>query len=122
MPRLALSQLASVVLLWQLSLTVANPVVQFLYGQSQEAVDDCECGHGLGAMCPMHKSPRGRTACTIRSAANPAQMTLVSLVAPVGPSTSSMVVAEVPAASWLHQYDRFPLDRILPPEAPPPRF
>jgi hypothetical protein len=112
------AQIAAVLCAWLLCAAVTNPLVIWVYA-SHGTVADCECPHGTGAMCPMHKSP-ART-CVLRSATNSDDLLFMPLVAPVGPLRSSLSPPSNDPAPRGARYGRSVIEHPLAPESPPPR-
>ena len=121
MRRRALIRLACVWCLWQLLVTVASPVVISISAAHHAGATECQCGHGLGAVCPMHKTPTGKSTCTLRGVTQPAELMLVSLLASVGPADTYVSAPPLETGSPLEPDTRAPIDRHLPPDSPPPR-
>jgi hypothetical protein len=83
----------------------------------------CQCQHGVGHECPMHKTPKGKSRCAMRAADDMRGAAGVSsLLGPIGPLPSALVVGQPddPAAapSMLHFNT---VRRSIPPSLPPPR-
>lgn len=116
MARGTLRRFVGVWLLCQ-SLTVAGPAVALW---SSRALD-CECSHGDGATCPMHKSPVGQARCAVRSTASDDGSVVMSPVESTGP-VSLTIVAHMPSLSTPLALDsELALDRPFVPDLRPPR-
>jgi hypothetical protein len=118
--------LAPVAALWlfcQVGTVALVPVALWVTATDPHSAE-CTCGHGLGAMCPMHHKPSSDAAeCAMRAANGPGAAILASLVGvaglaaeparsiqPAAPSTFSGL-ADAHVAG----------ERPVPPDPPPPR-
>lgn len=116
MTRGFLSRFVGVWLLCQ-SVTLAGPSVALW---SWRALD-CECSHGDGATCPMHKAPVGQARCAFRSTAIDDVSVLMAPMESVGAEPLT-IVAQTPSISTPLALDFWlPLDRPLIPDLRPPR-
>jgi hypothetical protein len=114
-------RLACAWLVWQLTATLAAPLFVWASAELQEQAQ-CQCGHGPGAMCPMHRHNMPKpTDCVVRSDAPDPSATLASIFGPVAPPPSSERVAFVQVTVPFTQYDRHVIARPIEPDLPPPR-
>jgi hypothetical protein len=121
--RRVLAPVAAIWLLCQAGTVAFVPVALFLDAADSHA-DECTCGHGLGAICPMHHKPTGDSAeCAMRAANGPAAAVLTSLVGMIGlavePGCSILpaTASTYRGAAVVHLAGRRP----VPPDPPPPR-
>jgi hypothetical protein len=114
MPRRTFTRLARVWLVWQLSATPMAPLALWLTSHVVE--QECQCPSGADAMCPMHKTNQGSSACALRSASGDGASVLFSLLYSVvvpPPTTSCTDSALVVTA--IEPFTRAPIDRSLVP-------
>ena len=114
-------RLACAWLVWQLTATLAAPLFVWAAVEHQEQAE-CQCGHGPGAMCPMHRHNMPKpTDCVVRSGVPDTSSTLASFfITPAPPPSSERIVAirvTVPST----RYDRHVIARSFAPDFPPPR-
>ena len=113
-------------LVLQLLVTVSVPVA--LYASThEESAEECTCEHPTGGICPMHRHSASRPSpsagCSLRSALDPLDALVSSIIGPTGVLPSFVTSIAFPATSLRpHHMDRTPLDRFAPPDSPPPRL
>jgi hypothetical protein len=117
MARRRLRHFAGVWLLWQ-SLAISSPVLSFW----ASAALDCECGHGDGATCPMHKHADGPPECALRSTASLDQSVLFSFIESIAPAPSTLVSYLSNHSTPLILDTQMTIERPFSPDSPPPRF
>jgi hypothetical protein len=118
--------LAPVTAIWLFSQlgTVAHVPVALWITAADAHKEECTCGHGPGAMCPMHHKPaRNAAPCAMQAAdqsGNAVLTTLASLSGlvpepqvPIGPADATTHVGH----HDMHVVGRGP----VPPDPPPPR-
>ena len=114
-------RIACVWLVWQLTATLAAPLFVWAAVVHNEQAE-CQCGHGPGAMCPMHRHNMPRpTDCVVRSDAPDTSSALASIFGPVAPPPSSERIAFVRVAVPSTRYDRHIIARPFEPDLQPPR-
>jgi hypothetical protein len=118
--------LAPVTAIWlccQVGTVALVPVALWITAADPHGTE-CTCGHGLGAMCPMHHKPAaGSEECVMRAANSPAAAVLTSLVGVVGliaDPTRSIQPAMPSVYRQRADVDRAG-QRPVPPDPPPPR-
>ena len=118
--------LAPVTAIWLFSqlATVALVPVAVWIATADPHEEECTCGHGPGAMCPMHHKPAPSPArCAMQAAdqsGNAVLTTLASLAGliPEPPVSIGPAAATQPIANTdVHVVGRRP----VPPDPPPPR-
>src|SRR5262245_6761713 len=118
--------LAPVTAIWLFSQfgTVALVPVAAWITAADPHEEECTCGHGPGAMCPMHHKPaRGSAPCAMQAAGGSGAAVLTTLVATDGlvvePSSSILpaIPFAYPRAGDVHVNG----ERPVPPDPPPPR-
>ena len=118
--------LAPVTAIWLLSQfgTVALVPVAAWIAAADPHAEECTCGHGPGAMCPMHHKPaRNPVPCAMKAADQSGNAVLTTLAAMAG------LVPEPPisfgpgdATEHVGRSDmRVVGRRPIPPDPPPPR-
>jgi len=116
LPQVACAWLACYVL------GMATPVALWAWAPVTAEADDCNCGHAAGVMCPMHKTTKGRSGCALRNGTHQDPLTLVSLLAPVGPIRSASSLQPPRPSALVTTPERLLIiERALTPESPPPR-
>ena len=114
-------RLASAWLVWHLTTTLAAPLVVWAAVEHQNQAE-CQCGHGPGAMCPMHRHNMPKPSdCVVRSDAPDTSSTLVSLFTLLSPPPSSERIALGRVTVPSTHYDRHVIARPFEPDLPPPR-
>jgi hypothetical protein len=119
MPRGVLAGLARLWLVWQLSATAAVPLALWVF--EQRDVLACQCFHGVGTTCPMHKAAQGRNQCALRNPTPDQASALLSLLGPVGLAPSPSVSYLTPVSFPLDSEFNGSIDRPVDPDPPPPR-
>jgi hypothetical protein len=86
--------------------------------------EECTCGHGPGATCPMHHKPSGESApCAMQAADGSGTAVLTALAGTVGLISEPPLSIQAPSST---QYPRavgahIVGERPVPPDPPPPR-
>jgi hypothetical protein len=117
--RRMLGPVATVWLLCQAAGLTSAPLIVWI--TSPAHVDECTCGHGAHAMCPMHHRP-SETECSMRAADDKSTAILSSLLPGVGVlarSTASIVPG--PTLTILRLDVVVASLRPPAPDPPPPR-
>ena len=121
--RRALVPLTAIWLCCQVGTAALVPVAMWITAADPHGVE-CTCGHGLGAICPMHHKPSGDSAqCAMRSASGSGLAVLASLVGMIGliaEPTRSIQPAH-PSAFRNVADAEIVGRRPVPPDPPPPR-
>ena len=108
-------------LVWQLTATLAAPLVVWATVEHHEQAE-CQCGHGPGAMCPMHRHNMPKPSdCVVRSDAPDRSSTPLSLFGPLAPPLSSERIAGIRVTVPSMLYDRHVIARPFEPDLRPPR-
>src|SRR5262245_1982647 len=82
--RRLLAPLTAIWLFCQIGTVTLVPVALWITAADPHGME-CTCGHGLGAMCPMHHKPSGDSAqCAMRSANGAEAAVLAGLVGMIG--------------------------------------
>ena len=118
--------LAPVAALWlfcQIGTVALVPVA--LWHASDPHGAECTCGHGLGAMCPMHHKPASPPAdCAMQAAEGSGSAVmltgLINLTGLIPESTAGLAPATVTAHVAFADVDPRG-ERPVPPDPPPPR-
>jgi hypothetical protein len=104
--------------------TIAAVPVALWFTAADLHADECTCGHGLGAICPMHHKPSGGPEPCAMGPANGSGAavltTLVGIAGLVAEPTCSIqppMSSASPKAADVHVAD----ERPVPPDPPPPR-
>ena len=118
--------LAPVTIVWltcQTGAVALAPVALWITAADPHATE-CTCGHGPGAMCPMHHKPGGGSApCAIQAADGGGTAVLTTLVGTAGLLTEPAHSIQPPSttehlrATDVHVVGELP----VPPDPPPPR-
>jgi hypothetical protein len=113
-------RIACVWLVWQLTATLAAPL--FVWAAVEHQAQECQCGHGPGAMCPMHRHNMPKPSdCVVRSDAPDTSSTLSSLFVPLAPPPSSERITVTRVTVPSSRYERHVIARPFEPDLPPPR-
>src|SRR5262245_17976345 len=121
--RRVLRPLAAIWLFSQIGAVTLAPVALWIAAADPHGVE-CTCGHGLGAMCPMHHKPSGDSAqCAMRSATASEAAVLASLVGIVGlVAEPTRSIEPATPSAFRHAVDVQGAGlRPVPPDPPPPR-
>jgi hypothetical protein len=114
-------RMACVWLVCQLTAALAAPMLVWAVAEHQEQAE-CQCGHGPGAMCPMHRHNMPKpTDCVVRSGAPDSSSTLASLFITLAPPRASERIVAVRVTAPTARYDRHVIARPFEPDFPPPR-
>ena len=110
----------------QFLVTVWIPVALHAATSIEHAAEECTCDHPEGGVCPMHKHSmpsRSQSAeCSLRSAFDPLDALVGSLLGTAGVLPQVVVtIAPVETNQGPTRPDGTLLDRLVPPDAPPPR-
>jgi hypothetical protein len=113
-------------LLLQFLVTIWIPVALHASTSSEHAVEECTCDHPDGGVCPMHKhsmpSRSTSTECSLRSPFDPLDALVGSLLGTAGVLPHVvMTIAPIESNQGPSRPDARPLDRLVPPDSPPPR-
>jgi len=115
-------------LVLQLLLNVSIPVGLYASTDHEESAhEECTCEHPAGGICPMHRHSPGKpspsTECSLRSALDPLDALVSSIIGPIGVLPTFVASIASPDAEVRPRHvDRTPLDRVAPPDSPPPRL
>jgi len=86
---------------------------------------ECTCGHGDGAMCPMHHKPAGKSSpCALQAANGSATAVLTTFVVMVGfiAEPTPSILAANPSKHSLAADVNLTGECPVPPDPPPPRI
>jgi hypothetical protein len=120
--RRMLAPLAVIWLFCQAGTVALVPVALWIAAADPHGVE-CTCGHGLGAICPMHHKPADDPEPCGMNAANTGAAVLTTLIGTAGlvaePTRSIQppIPSVYPRASDVHLVG----ERPVPPDPPPPR-
>ena len=121
--RRVLAPLAAIWLCCQVGTVALVPVALWATASDPHGTE-CTCGHGLGAMCPMHHKPSNDSAeCAMRAANGPGAAILASLVGIIGLAAepTRSIQPAVPSTYPRLADARVAGERPVPPDPPPPR-
>ena len=110
-------------LLCQVGTVAFVPVALWITAADRHATE-CTCGHGAGAMCPMHHKPSGGSApCAMQAANDSGTAVLTTLAGTAGLIAEPPHSIQPPTST---QYARaadlqVAGERPVPPDPPPPR-
>jgi hypothetical protein len=121
--RRGLAPVAAIWLCCQVGTLALAPVALWIAAADPHGIE-CTCGHGAGAMCPMHHKPTDQSGtCAMQAASLPGNAVLAAITGltglvpgstiSIGPAT---VTTPAPKAD-VHVDGRRP----IPPDPPPPR-
>lgn len=118
--------LAPVTAIWLLSQLGTVALVPFAVWMTsaEPHSEECTCGHGPGAMCPMHHKPASSAAPCAMQAADQSGNVVLTALASVARLVSEppVVIAPVEVTSNVRNADvRVVGRRSIPPDPPPPR-
>lgn len=105
--------------------TVASVPLALWISAADPHAEECTCGHGVGAMCPMHHKPTGRSAPCAMQAANDSGAAVLTTLAGMAGLVLEPAPALRPADPSKHS---LPADvhivgeHPVPPDPPPPRI
>lgn len=121
--RRVLEPLAAIWLCCQVATITLAPAALWITAADPHSVE-CTCGHGAGAMCPMHHKPTEESGtCAMQSANLPGSALLTAITGIAGLMPGSTVsigpatVTQPPRNADVHVDGRRP----IPPDPPPPR-
>src|SRR5262245_16175819 len=87
-------------LVLQLLVTVSVPVA--LYASTHHEAEECTCDHPTGGVCPMHRhttgTPSQTAGCSLRSALDPLDALVSSIIGPIGVLSTFVTLIASPAA------------------------
>jgi hypothetical protein len=115
-------------LVLQLLVTVWVPVALYASTHHEEsAAEECTCEHPTGGVCPMHRhstgTPSPTAGCSLRSALDPLEALVSAIIGPSGVLPSFVTTIGSPEIHLRPlQTAGTPLDRLVPPDSPPPRL
>ena len=118
--------LAPVTAIWlcgQLGTVALVPVALWITAADPHAAE-CTCGHGAGAMCPMHHKPSGGSApCAMQAANDSETAVLRTLAGTAGLIAEPPHSIQPPACTDCQRTPGVHLagERPVPPDPPPPR-
>ncbi len=121
--RRVLAPLTATWLFCQIGTVALVPVALWLSAADPHAVE-CTCGHGVGAMCPMHHQPAGRKTPCAMQAANSSESAFLTTLAAVAGLVPELTMSIGPAnvAGRVGSADvQVTSRRPIPPDPPPPR-
>jgi hypothetical protein len=122
--RRVLGPVTAIWLFCQVGTVALVPVALWITAADAHA-GECTCGHGLGAMCPMHHKPAsgGPEQCAMRAANGGGAAVLVSVVGVVGlvADPPRSIQPAVPSARPKIADVHVAGVRPVPPDPPPPR-
>ena len=121
--RRLLAPVAALWLMCQIGTVALVPVALWHAADAHGA--ECTCGHGLGAMCPMHHQPASPPQdCAMQAAegsGTAAVLTGLINVAGLIPETTPGLAADTAAAGVAVANAHLRGERPVPPDPPPPR-
>jgi hypothetical protein len=121
--RRVLVPVTAIWLFCQVGTVALVPVALWITAADPHAAE-CTCGHGVGAMCPMHHKPSGESApCAMQAANGPATAVLTTLVGNAGLITEPPQSIQLPTSTRCAQAADVQVagERPVPPDPPPPR-
>jgi hypothetical protein len=120
--RRVLAPVAAIWLCCQVGTVALVPAALWITAADPHAVE-CTCGHGLGAMCPMHHKPADEAAPCGMKAANAGAAVLTTLIGTAGLITEPARSVQPPIPSIYPPAADVHLARLrpVPPDPPPPR-
>jgi hypothetical protein len=104
--------------------TIAVVPVALWFTAPDQHADECTCGHGLGAICPMHHKPSsGLEPCAMRPANGSGAAVLTTLVGITGLVAELARSIQPPMSSASPNTTDVQVagERPVPPDPPPPR-
>lgn len=119
--RRVLAPVAAIWLFCQVGTVALGPAALWITADPHGV--ECTCGHGLGAICPMHHKPADEpTPCGMK-AANTGTAVLTTLIGTAGPVAEPTRSIQPPIPSiHLRTADvHLAGGRPVPPDPPPPR-
>jgi hypothetical protein len=123
--RRGLAPLAAIWLSCQIGTIALVPVALWVSAADPHAAE-CTCGHGVDALCPMHRHrPAGNqnSHCSMQAANGAGTAVLRTFVGVAGliPESTPLLVVPVPSTSVSPADVDLPGERPVPPDPPPPR-
>jgi hypothetical protein len=118
--------LVPVMAIWlfcQVGTVALVPVALWITAADPHAAE-CTCGHGVGAMCPMHHKPTGGSMpCALQAANGPGTAVLTTLVGNAGLITEPPQSIQPPTSTRCARAADVQVagERPVPPDPPPPR-
>jgi hypothetical protein len=121
--RRVLAPVAAIWLCCQVGTLALAPVALWITAADPHGVE-CTCGHGDGAMCPMHHKPTNESGtCAMQAANLPGSAILAAIIGIAGLVPGSTV--SIGPAIVSKQAPKADIDvdgrRPIPPDPPPPR-
>ena len=108
-------------LVWQLTVTLAAPVAVWVTTDLLVQAE-CQCGHGPGAMCPMHKHKGSQSSdCVLRSTDTDVASAALSFLSAMAPEPSATHVVFTRVRVLTPPFRSAPIERPVPPDLRPPR-
>jgi hypothetical protein len=103
-------------------LITGTPVVVFTSATFSSDIV-CTCVHGADhGACPMHRTPADSTRCRLQGTQHNPSTVLMSVLGPlVLPTTSNVAILGAPSRGPIAEMSSSPVDRVIPPDPPPPR-
>jgi hypothetical protein len=121
--RRGLAPVAAIWLCCQVGTLALAPVALWIAAADPHGIE-CTCGHGAGAMCPMHHKPANGSAPCAMQAANSSEAAVLSgLVGTAGLVPEPLRSIEpAPRSAYAPPPDVHVVgERPVPPDPPPPR-
>jgi hypothetical protein len=121
--RRALAPLAAIWLTCQIGTVALVPLALWVPAADPHAAE-CTCGHGDGAMCPMHHKPIGGSApCAMQAANGSGTAVLTTLVGTAGliPERTVAIRPGILSEQFRPADAALVGERAVPPDPPPPR-
>ena len=121
--RRLLVPVTAVWLLCQVGTLALVPVALWITAADPHAAE-CTCGHGAGAMCPMHHKPAGGSApCAMQAANGSGTAVLTTLTGTAGLIAQPPHSIQPPTSTPHARAADFHVagERPVPPDPPPPR-
>jgi hypothetical protein len=120
--RRALAPVTAIWLFCQVGAVALVPAALWITAADSHGVE-CTCGHGLGAICPMHHKPADDPAACGMKAANTGTAVLTTLIGTAGLVTEPTRSIQPPTPSSYPRAADVHLagERPVPPDPPPPR-
>jgi hypothetical protein len=121
--RRVLAPVAAIWLCCQVGTMALVPVALWITAADPHATE-CTCGHGAGAMCPMHHKPTGESApCAMQAAAGSEAAVFGTAVGMAGLiSEPTLTIRPASRSGQFRPPDvQITGERPVPPDPPPPR-
>ena len=121
--RRVLAPVAAIWLCCQVGTMALAPVALWITAADAHGVE-CTCGHGDGAMCPMHHKPANESGtCAMQAANLPGSAVLAAITGIAGlvPSSTVSIGPAIVTKQALNTDIHVAGRRPIPPDPPPPR-